>query len=422
VTSGLRNLYNLQFFSAIVPEVVPGSEENLVDLIINVEEQSTTSIELGLTFSGVTDPDDFPLSLFVKLQDSNIRGTGKTVSVNTTVSPDQQSLSLGYGDSWFFGLPVSVSAGFDISHRNLTTLQNLYLPDGNVNSDEYYLNYEQFSIALSGGVGRRWYPNFAMFVRQGGISFRFIQNYYDYDLFEPYDNTIARYKGAFHPQNSIYVSAYLDDRDINYDPSKGWFVKQRFSWNGLLGFDIGTLPKEEEFFLRTDSQAEGYITLFDIPLFNNKWNFKWVLADFVTASFIVPATEIGETNQLYIDGMFNGRGWQNIYLTNRGNSLIYNATELRMPLVPGFLALDFFFDMIWVKDRYEKQGIKDDWSTLSGKDVYYSFGPGLRFSIAQFPLRFLFANTFQIIDGKTEWRNGKGPEWQFVLSFNITNR
>ncbi|MBR0099436.1 MAG: outer membrane protein assembly factor BamA, partial [Treponema sp.] len=51
VTTGLRNLYNLQYFSAVVPDVVPGSEENLVDLIVSVEEQSTTSIEFGVTFS-----------------------------------------------------------------------------------------------------------------------------------------------------------------------------------------------------------------------------------------------------------------------------------------------------------------------------------------------------------------------------------
>ena len=60
ITNGLRNLYNLQYFSGVVPDVVPGSEENLVDLVFSVEEQSTTSIEFGLTFSGVSDPDDLP--------------------------------------------------------------------------------------------------------------------------------------------------------------------------------------------------------------------------------------------------------------------------------------------------------------------------------------------------------------------------
>ena len=42
---GMRNLYNLQYFSDIIPDVVPGSEDDLMNIVFNVEEQSTTSIE-----------------------------------------------------------------------------------------------------------------------------------------------------------------------------------------------------------------------------------------------------------------------------------------------------------------------------------------------------------------------------------------
>ena len=34
---------------------------------------------------------------------------------------------------------------------------------------------------------------------------------------------------------------------------------------------------------------------------------------------------------------------------------------------------------------------------------------------------FLGNHTFQVKNGSVHWRNGSGPEWQFVLSFNITN-
>ena len=61
-------------------------------------------------------------------------------------------------------------------------------------------------------------------------------------------------------------------------------------------------------------------------------------------------------------------------------------------------------------------------SSLSIEDFYFSFGPGFRVSLQQFPLRILLANTFQIKDGAVKWQNGTGPEWKFVLSFNITNR
>ncbi|MBO7163931.1 MAG: BamA/TamA family outer membrane protein, partial [Spirochaetaceae bacterium] len=80
-------------------------------------------------------------------------------------------------------------------------------------------------------------------------------------------------------------------------------------------------------------------------------------------------------------------------------------------------SLDFFFDAAVIKDSPQSF-----FTNLNMSDVYFSFGPGFRFSLPQFPLRMMLANTFQILDGKVAWQNGRGPEWQFVLSFNITNR
>ena len=55
---------------------------------------------------------------------------------------------------------------------------------------------------------------------------------------------------------------------------------------------------------------------------------------------------------------------------------------------------------------------------LNIEDFYFSFGPGLRFLIPQFPLHLLFANKFRVEDGNVKW----DETWKFVLSFNITNR
>ncbi|GMO34437.1 MAG: hypothetical protein Ta2F_10580 [Termitinemataceae bacterium] len=63
ITSGYSNLYNMQFFSSVLMDPRQGSAEGLMDLIINVEEQPTTDLQAGLTFSGSTDPDAFPISL-----------------------------------------------------------------------------------------------------------------------------------------------------------------------------------------------------------------------------------------------------------------------------------------------------------------------------------------------------------------------
>ncbi len=412
ITSGLRNLFNLQFFSAIVPEIVQGSEENLVDLVLNLEEQSTTSIEFGVTFSGIADPDAFPISLFFKWQDSNLFGTGKLISANTTLSTDTQSISLGYGDSWFLGLPVSVSANLGVSHSINNALRSVIMPDGTVNKTSYYMNYNQVTIDLGGSVGRRWVPDFAIFSLSGGINGSILRNFYDESIYTPADPTIADVQERWGMQNSIWIAGSVDDRDLYYDPSKGWFAKQQFSWTGLVP------GLETQFFLRSDTKGEIYFTLLDLPL-SETWSLKFVLAGLTSLSFVEPTpnSELSVSNMLYIDGMFTGRGWSSLYATNRGRALWNNTLELRMPVAPGIFSLDFFFDAAVIKDTPQ-----NFFKNLTGADVFYSFGPGFRFSLPQFPLRMMLANTFQVKNGSVHWRNGSGPEWQFVLSFNITNR
>ena len=408
VTTGLRNLYNLQYFSAVVPDIVPGSEENLVDLIVSVEEQSTTSIEFGVTFSGVSDPDDLPFALFVKWQDSNVRGTGRSLSASSTVSTDTQSVGMSYGTNWFKNLPISTSISTELSHSSLTALRNKIDANGLVDDDSYYMNYDQWKWTSGFSLGRRWLPDFAIVSWTGGITGSLKNNRYDEDLWVPVDHSITEYANRWGWQNSIWTAVSLDDRDINYDPSTGWFASQRFTWYGLT-------PIETEFFLRTDTKLEKYFTLLRIPA-TETWTFKLVLMAYsgLSLQFPKPGTGIGDSSRLYIDGMFNGRGWTTIYNTHRGKALWSNILELRMPIVPGVLALDFFGDAAVIKE--EPNELFHD---LSLTDFYFSTGPGIRFTIPQFPLRLLFANTFQFDENNSiQWKKN----WKFVLSFNITNK
>lgn len=409
LTSGLRNLYNLQFFSMVAPQILPGSENNLVDLIINVEEQSTTSLEFGLTFSGVTETNKIPVSVFAKWQDSNVAGTGKTLSAQLSVATDQQSVSLGYNDSWFLGLPLSFSLSGSFYHKELTTLQNMYLPDG-LNTTEYYMDYTNWTTSLSASLGRRWTPDFAILTLAGGISFNLLNNVYDPEMYTPVDTTISEYNNDWGWTNAIWASFSVDDRNINYDPTKGWFASQRLSWTGLIP------AIEDQFYLRSDTKLEGYLPLVDWEV-SEHWSLQLILAGYTGFSFQVPSanTTIGATNQLYIDGMFNGRGWSTASNV-KGQAMWSSYVELRWPFVKGMLAADFFFDTVALKDTVQ------DLANLSLNDFRFSFGPGLRIAMPQFPLRFLLANTFYFKDGQFTWREDNKADWQFVLSFNIINK
>jgi outer membrane protein insertion porin family len=409
VMSGLRNLYNLQYFSSILPEPVAGSESDLVDLVFTVEEQSTTSLEFGMTFSGVSNPDDFPVSLFAKWQNSNLRGEGKSVSAGTTISSKDQSLSASYGQNWLFGLPVGINESLSVSHALNSTLRNGWLPDGTLNNDSYYMQYEDYSMTLSSSVGRRWTPNFAILSLSGGLSTTLSNNIYDESVYTPVDSTINQSANRFGLNNSIWGSFSMDNRDINYDPSKGWFTSERVAWYGLIP------GLEKEFFFRSDTKLEGYLTLFNIP-FGEKWALKGVLAAYTgfSAIFPVPGSLLGDSNKVYIDGMFNARGWTDIYNSTRGKAMLSNRLEFRIPLVPNVIGIDAFFDAAAVKSD-----VSSMCTDLSLSDFYCSVGPGVRFLLPQFPLHLLFANTFRYNDSKGfYWVNN----WQFVLSFNITNK
>lgn len=429
ISNGMRNLYNLQYFSAVSPEVLQGSEENLVDIVFTVEEQSTTTLDFGFTFSGVSDPGEIPIALTARVQDSNLFGEGKSASVGTTLSTSEQSVSVSYGQNWLFGSPISANVSLSYAHSNNYALRDKFLPDGSIDDDYYYMQYEQNSFNLGFSLGRRWTPNFAILTLSGGVTSGLINNLYDDVLFVPNDTSISQYSDNWEPRNSIWTAFSMDGRNIAYDPSYGWFASQRLSWYGLIG--EGFLPfasgwGESEFYLRTDTKAEKYFTLLNKPV-TDSWAFKLILMGYSGLSFQFPAFDstIKRNNQLYIDGMFNGRGWT-IYNTDegRGKALWCNSVELRMPVLPGIFSLDVWADAVAIKD--DAQGF---FSGLKEEDWFFSFGPSLRFTVQQFPLRLLFANTFKFRDGSPVFTDQDGDgdftwwkNWHFVLSFNMTNR
>lgn len=411
VMQGLRNLYNTQYFSSIVPEPVSGSESNLVDLVISVEEQSTISLQFGMTFSGIENPDDLPIALFAKWQNSNLKGEGRSISIGANVATTEQSVDFSYGQNWLFNKPIQFSESLSFSHYNTSVLTASFVNGGYLDDDYYYTKLQSWGGSLNSSFGRRWLPSFAILTVSGGMTNSLSTNIYNENMYIPLDLGISKNANRLGLKNALFASISLDNRDINYDPSTGWFINERVAWYGLIP------GLEQEFYFRTDTKLESYLKLFDIPLFNNFWNFKAVLACFTqfTGIFPVPGSLFGDSSKVYIDGMFNARGWTSIYNDQkaRGKSMFSNRVELRIPIFQGVIGLDAFFDACAVKDTVENM-----FTALKLDDFYFSFGPGLRFLVPQFPLHLLFANCFRVIDGNVQW----GETWKFVLSFNMTNK
>ncbi|MDR2397789.1 MAG: outer membrane protein assembly factor BamA, partial [Spirochaetaceae bacterium] len=302
VIEGVRNLYNLQYFSVVAPEPVPGSEDNLMDLVFTVEEQSTMDLQVGLTFSGTSDPEQFPVSFTAKWNDRNFLGYGNIVSAGVTASPDTQSIELGYTHRWLFGLPLSGS--FDITGQHILrraamdmappyftgdetyaypdgfTSYDAYADAGKVPPNEYLMNYDQYRISLGFSTGYRFSTFLGNLGVGGGVRTGFIFNSYDAQVYRPFDPSIRNRNNMWTPANSVWTSVSLDQRDIYYDPSKGYYLSQRLGYYGIF-------PVELEHYMKSDTKAEWFHTLLNLPV-GESWAFKIVFGMHSGVSFIFP--------------------------------------------------------------------------------------------------------------------------------------
>ena len=436
IMEGLRNLYNLQYFSAVDPQMFPGSAENLMDLVVSVEEQSTADIQFGVTLSGLGgDPNAFPLSGLVKWDDRNFLGNGVDFSIEANASPTAQVLTFGYTDQFLFGYRFSGGVNLSLSHRILSTGQDSIAPifDDGVPDPftapisggyslssipaAYLMPYEDWEAALSFSSGYLLRTPVGDLGFGGAITFGIGNQLYDASLYRPASAMLREFNNDWRLNNKIVGRAYINDLDLSYNPSKGYYASERLTWAGLLPD-----PLEAQQYFKTESRLEGYVTLFNIPV-TEKWSLKWVLGAHSSFSTLSPhpgmtAPEV--TNDwLYLDGTFNARGWSVLYGLE-GVAMWENWLELRMPILEQYIWLDGFFDAAALQtegglvdmslDTPGSDSSRRSFADLGWNNVAMSFGFGPRFSIQQFPFRFYLAERFVFDGSKILWKTATWPD------------
>jgi outer membrane protein insertion porin family len=460
VLEGLRNLYNLQYFSSIQPETPPGSAEGLMDLVINVEEGSTANINFGVMFAG----GDYPISGMLKWEEKNFLGKGQSVSVNAELSTLRQLIELGFEEPWLLGKRLSGGVSLSFEHAvvpnvpqdtaigglfngdeenavpdpfygywvdpstgepidesdenwdNRVTDYEYYLDNVGPIPDQYLMDYVLWNLSLGLTAGYRFSTSVGWLGIRSGISTSLEQISYDETLFRPFDPDLRAGQGRWQNVNKLGVTLYWDDRDYFLNPSKGFYISQGVTF--AVGFPLGNRE-----YIRTDSTLEGFLTLVDIPVFEN-WNFKLVLAAHSAWSFILPQFWREEAftiinDELYIDGWNIARAWP---LERELKALWDNRLELRMPIAEQLVWGVFFLDGALGANEISDLG---DWIETDTflENFYFSFGLGVRFTIPQFPIRLYFAKRFRYGPDGLQWvmmDSGDGtlePEgWQFVIS------
>ncbi len=106
-------LNNLGFFSSVDIKNLPGSAPDKTVIEVNVEEQSTGELSLGVGYS----TSDGPLGL-AGIRERNLLGKGQDLQLNGSLSGVRSQIQLSFTEPYFMDHPVAV--GFDIFDTRTT--------------------------------------------------------------------------------------------------------------------------------------------------------------------------------------------------------------------------------------------------------------------------------------------------------------
>ncbi|MBT3275152.1 MAG: outer membrane protein assembly factor BamA, partial [Spirochaetales bacterium] len=445
---GQQNLYNTQYFSSIMPSVLPGSGEGLVDVIFNLEEGRTTNIEFGITFAGANT--GFPVVGVIGWHDTNFLGKGQNFRIGTEVSGDTQNLNFSFTENWLLGQRWSGGVDFSLDHSLARGIQQDILtpifaqsdpnrvPDpydghyvfaegglpydgasgdlaglissGDVVTDysyavrqgdtidsSYLMDYDSFNITLGGSTGYTFVTPYGRIGTATRLDMALSYVNYNKDIYRPYDTAIRLNHRVLQPITKWIFNLSFDNRDIVYSPTKGIYAKQGLTYAG------GILPSTRDY-NSTISKFQFFATLFDTPL-TDTGSLKGIFAFNTNLKFILPQWTFDEgvvtntTSQdlLYIDGMTTARGWPQIY---NGKALWDNWIELRMPIVEQYVWWDWFFSGtgLWSQTS--------EFAAMGIDDFLFGFGGGARLTIPGFPIGLYLTKRFKFADGAIEWQGG----------------
>jgi len=404
VTSA-QNLYNTGLLSDLSYDLLYGKEQNDVIVDFKLEEGSQKDIQFGATFGGTVD--GFPVSGFLTWSDRNLGGRGQQLDISTTISPDTQSLSFSFGDSWFGDKRWSNSLSLGFTHKKvegeLQRAKGVPYYDGR-NSDEtyplgyssseewnasstypeskYLMDYNLFTFSFGYTTGYTFIYDVGRLSFSGGLSISLNKAVYDNSMYDPFEKLVYKYGQAWQFSNKLTLAAQWDGRDYVTNTTKGYVLGASVTYAGGL---LGGLSN----YIKLTGSAAGYLNLFSFETKEEKTKNIMLCAS-TTASVMLPQfynyeeggfkfydPKLGATKyeMLYIDGMTIARGHDTI----TDQSFLWdNMLEVSYQLVDNVIQAEAFASAT---------GIIEDLDDISsGLNWYFAAGAGIKLKISGFPL------------------------------------
>jgi outer membrane protein insertion porin family len=209
-----ERIQNLGFFKKVEVANSPGSAPDRTVIAVEVEEQSTGELSLGIGFS----TSDGPLA-DISVRERNFLGRGQDVRIGTVISLRSQQVDLSFTEPYF--LDKNIAAGFDLFEVKTSPTTNFFSGISPV--------YQQFSYGGALRAGYQISENLRQTFKYTARSDKITDVSSDASLF-------IQLQAGTHTTSSIGQVLLYDRRDNRLEPTSGYYASLG---NDLAGVGFG---------------------------------------------------------------------------------------------------------------------------------------------------------------------------------------
>ena len=347
VKKSLQKIYNLGYFEDVTMKLEPGSEEDVVVLVIKVIEKNTGKFGIGAGYNS-----EEGLMGFASIEEMNLFGGGQKVGAKLELG-GRTTYKVSFLEPWLANTPTSL--GFDV--YDTTTNQE------DKEGEEVIAEYDEIKLGGRLIFGRKISDsiNLGLELKTERVNYDLISGALPEDTNEGLTN-------------SLMPTFTYDTRDNVFDPTSGWYSSLSIEKAG--GFLRGDYNfTKYNLTLRTYLSTDFFKDIFNIGGFKKITDnlSKGVLA--FRAMGGMADTNLPSFAEYQVGGMNTIRGYDSGEFSG-DKSLVFNA-EYRFPLAENFQAV-LFVDWGQAWDIEESIDIAD---------LKFGRGVGVRFDTPIGPIR-----------------------------------
>jgi len=347
VKKSLQKIYNLGYFEDVTMKLEPGSEEDVVVLVIKVIEKNTGKFGIGAGYNS-----EEGLMGFASIEEMNLFGGGQKVGAKLELG-GRTTYKVSFLEPWLANTPTSL--GFDV--YDTTTNQE------DKEGEEVIAEYDEIKLGGRLIFGRKISDsiNLGLELKTERVNYDLISGALPEDTNEGLTN-------------SLMPTFTYDTRDNVFDPTSGWYSSLSIEKAG--GFLRGDYNfTKYNLTLRTYLSTDFFKDIFNIGSLKKITDnlSKGVLA--FRAMGGMADTDLPSFAEYQVGGMNTIRGYDSGEFSG-DKSLVFNA-EYRFPLAENFQAV-LFVDWGQTWDIEESIAIAD---------LKFGRGVGVRFDTPIGPIR-----------------------------------